>query len=500
MVMEQLIIHEEGAGQELMPNGSVLAQELDAKTCELDAQRKTREQLLVDITLRRIADRVESMSSDIVAVIAAGNKNCMRAIREIVVRELKRSAEGLLWCPEYVEKLKSNQQVLIYTGSHWEAVESQQWMDFISECAGRCGVPESQLMDPAFMRALYEAAAYNLAKYRKQRIPEGEVWLNMRNGTLVVCKDGSVMLRPHNKDDVFNYTLSYSYDAQAECPMWHRFLDRVLPEADAQLLLEEFMGYCLMPHHLLEKLLLLYGEGLNGKSVTLELIEALLGSRNVSYLSLSDLTNDDVKRADIEGKMLNISHESGKDVNPNVLKQLTSGERVTVKRLYRDPRETNNYGKFITAFNILPRAENSFGFFRRLLILPYKVTIPREEIDRQLASKLKQELSGILNWVLATLPALMMRGEFSPSESCEKALEMYRLQSDNVRLFINESCEPSDFTTKAIVLYNAYRNYCVMSSLKPCGKQKFYERLESLGYPMTSYAHINYFNLKIIEE
>ena len=308
------------------------------------------------------------------------------------------------------------------------------------------------------------------------------------------------LMKKHDKDDVFTYTLSYAYDAQAECPLWHRFLDRVLPEADAQLLLEEFMGYCLMPHHLLEKLLLLYGEGLNGKSVTLELIEALLGSRNVSYLSLSDLTNDDVKRADIEGKMLNISHESGKDVNPNVLKQLTSGERVTVKRLYRDPRETNNYGKFITAFNILPRAENSFGFFRRLLILPYKVTIPREEIDRQLASKLKQELSGILNWVLATLPALMMRGEFSPSESCEKALEMYRLQSDNVRLFINESCEPSDFTTKAIVLYNAYRNYCVMSSLKPCGKQKFYERLESLGYQMTSYAHINYFNLKIIEE
>ena len=77
---------------------------------------------------------------------------------------------------------------------------------------------------------------------------------------------------------------------------------------------------------------------------------------------------------------------------------------------------------------------------------------------------------------------------------------MYRLQSDNVRLFISESCEASDFTPKAIVLYNAYRNYCVMSSLKPYGKQKFYERLESLGYQMTSYAHVNYFNLRIVEE
>lgn len=482
-----------------LTNPCSLEQEVTAKVSELASQRREREEQMVDITLHRISEQVESMSNDIMGAMAAGNKNCMRAVREIVVRELKRSAGGLLWCPEYVEKLKSNQQVMIYTGTHWEPLESQQWMDFILRCAERCGVPESQLMDPVFMRALYEAVAYNLAKYRKQRIPDGEVWLNMHNGTLVVRKDGSVMLRPHDKDDVFMYTLSYAYDAQAECPLWHRFLDRVLPEVDAQLLLEEFMGYCLMPHHLLEKLLLLYGEGLNGKSVTLELIEALLGSRNVSYLSLSDLTNDDVKRADIEGKMVNISHESGKDVNPNVLKQLTSGERVTVKRLYRDPRETNNYGKFITAFNILPRAENSFGFFRRLLILPYEVTIPKEEIDRQLAAKLKGELPGILNWVLAALPALMQRGEFSPCASSERALEHYRLQSDNVRLFLNEMCTVSEVAVKASDLYQVYRGYCFESSLKAIGKNKFYDRLEALGHAPVMYANIKHFKLRVTE-
>jgi putative DNA primase/helicase len=255
-----------------------------------------------------------------------------------------------------------------------------------------------------------------------------------------------------------------------------------------------------MTGHELEKMLLLYGEGLNGKSVTLEVIESLLGSVNVSYLSLSDLTNDDVKRAGIEGKMLNISHESGKDVNPNVLKQLTSGERVLIKHLYRDPRETNSYGKLIAAFNILPRAENTFGFFRRLLILAYQVTIPKEEIDRQLASKLKGELPGILLWVLKALPALMTRREFSPCESSEKALEQYRLQSDNVRLFLSEACETSEYTTQASELYTAYRNYCIGSSLKPIGKNKFYERLECLGYDRVMYANTLYYKLKVTEQ
>ena len=477
-----------------------LEQELALMADELASQRLMREELLAALTLDRIAGAVVSQELEIVRLMADGKGDCRNAVRELVVREVKRAAEGLLWCPEYVERAKSDQQVLVFTGSHWQVVEPQQWKDFVASCASKCGVPESLCMNPVFMKALFEGVAFNLAVYRHQLIPHGEVWLNMHNGKLVIRRDGSVELRDHSKEDLFRYTLAYSYDPQAECPLWQRFLDRVLPETDAQLLLAEFIGYTLMTGHHLEKMLLLYGEGLNGKSVTLEVIEALLGSVNVSYLSLSDLTNDDVKRAAIEHKMLNISHESGKDVNPNVLKQLTSGERVLIKNLYRDPRETNSYGKFAAAFNVLPRAENTFGFFRRLLILAYQVTIPKEEIDRQLAVKLKDELPGILNWVLHALPGLMTRGEFSPCESSDRALEQYRLQSDNVRLFLNEMCEASEYTTMASELYTAYRNYCISSSLKPIGKNKFFARLESLGYELVLYANTKYYKLKVTQQ
>ena len=478
----------------------LLNQELLEKVSELDAQRRMREEQMTTLTLGRIAESVVTHEGEILKLMSDGKGQHLNAVREVVVREVMKAAEGLLWCPEYVERLKSDQQVYVFTGSHWEAVEPQRWKDFVNKCAERCSIPESLRMNPSFMKPLYESTAFNLAEHRRQMIPDGEVWLNMHNGTLVIKNDGSVTLRDHRKEDLFRYTLPYSYDPQSDCPQWQGFLDRVLPQADAQLLLKEFIGYTLMPGHYLEKMLFLYGEGLNGKSVTLELIEALLGSVNVSYLSLSDLTNDDVKRAGIEHKMLNISHESGKDVNPNVLKQLTSGERVTIKNLYRDPRETNSYGKLIAAFNILPRAENSFGFFRRLLILAYQVTIPKEEIDRHLATKLKDELPGILNWVLSALPELMRRREFSPCESSDKALELYRLQSDNVRLFLNEACEASECTTPASELYTAYRNFCISSSLKPIVKNRFIARLESLGYDIVIYGHSKYFKLKATEQ
>ena len=477
-----------------------LEQELNQKVSELDAQHTMREQQLVALTLSRITEGVVSKETEINSMMEATRGKCQTLLKEMVIREVIRSADSHLWCPEYIQRSGSYQRVCVYTGSYWEQIESQQWMDFVNDCAMRCGIPESLLMNHNFMNLLFEGVAFQLAKYRRQIIREGEVWLNVRNGTLVIRSDGSVVPHEHSCDDLFFYCLGYSYDPQAECPQWHAFLDRVLPDQDAQRLLAEYIGYCLMPDHKMEKMLLLYGEGLNGKSVTLEIIEALLGSMNVSYMSLADLTNDDVKRSAIVGKMLNISHESGKDVNPNVLKQLTSGERVTVRRLYHNPDETNNYGKLIAAFNVLPRAENTFGFFRRLLFLPYQVTIPKEEIDRQLAVKLKLELPGILNWVLESLPELLSRREFSPCESSDKALEQYRLQSDNVRLFLNECCEASDYTTLASEVFKAYRSFCINSSLRPIGKTRFYERLEKLGYERVTYSNSLYYKIKISEQ
>ena len=125
-----------------------LEQELAQKAGELAAQRRVRELQLVDLTLRRIADGVASKEADIQTLMDATKGHCQVALREIVVREVKRSANGLLWCREYIERLKSDQLVHVFTGSHWQSVEPQQWKDFVAQCADRCGVPEQMLMNP----------------------------------------------------------------------------------------------------------------------------------------------------------------------------------------------------------------------------------------------------------------------------------------------------------------------------------------------------------------
>ena len=63
-------------------------------------------------------------------------------------------------------------------------------------------------------------------------------------------------------------------------------------------------------------------------------------------------------------------------------------------------------------------------------------------------------------------------------------------------LFAGEMCEPYDYTTDGQEIYTAYRNYCIGSSLKPSGKQKFYERLSSV-FPREDFGTMVRFKLKL---
>ena len=490
---------QQNAGQ-VENQANSLEQELVQRTGELEAQRCERREALVEITLRAIIEAVESQASTIAAMTTATGKALpQQALRLIVVDEILRAAADRLWCDHYSERAKSDQQVNAYVGTHWERVDSLLWMDFIDRCAERCGLADSLLKSPLFMNPLYEAVAFNLKKPRRRVSRRDEVLLNFPNGTLMVRRDGTVELREHRRDDLFFYCLGYSYDPQANYSLWQKFLDRVLPDADAQLLLAEYLGYCLMPDHRFEKLLWLYGSGQNGKSTALTVIEWLFGNENISYLSLENLTNDEKKLALFEHKLLNISSETGRDVNASVMKQMASGETLTVEQKYLNPRQITDYGKVITATNQMPRSENTFAFFRRFIILPFEQTISEEEKDVHLAEKLKTELPGILNWIICALADLMNRQSFTSCESSERALEQYKLESDNVMLFLKEMLEPSETPEKAADLYLAYKGFCYTSGLVALGKGNFNKRLDVLTRSRIDVGNVPHFKLKLIK-
>lgn len=464
----------------------------------LETNREEREQNIDRIVLDAKAADVKDLSAEISALIKVQKGTWKKSAIELVSEEIIRAVGGDLAVFNYEPRSKAVQEVYLYTGTHWHMLDQQVYFDFVNGCCQRIGVPLEELHEPTFMERIYWQVAFRVAHSRPMHHSSKVSRINVKNGTLEIRSDGTVTLHEHRREDYFLYCLDYVYDPSAECNLWLKFLQQVLPDGEAQRVLAEFIGFCFVKGINPEKMLVLLGGGSNGKSVTLAIIEALLGRQNVSNVTLSDLTCDAEKRCMTEGKLANISHESDREIDAPMLKKIISQEPIDTRKLYVGSRIIREYGKLITSFNALPRAEATHGFYRRWLILPFRRTITEQEADVNLSAKLCRELSGILNWVLEALPGFMQKGQFSPCELCQKELERYRMQSDSVQLFLFECCERDEtFTSTGKDLFAKYKSFCYNDMLRPVGKQRFFDRLESLNVTRTTYGNQVLFNVKL---
>ena len=295
-----------------------------------------------------------------------------------------------------------------------------------------------------------------------------------------------MVFREHRKDDFVFHCLSYDYDAQADCPKWKEFIKEVLPQEDLQIAIQEALAYPLSKMHL-EKIIYLFGNGRNGKSLSLEVITNVLGNENVSHVPLINITkNDGLALQQMENKLINISYEnSSKIFDTSAFKSYISGEALNVKRLYQDSYSTTNYPQSLMASNSMPQSDDfSEGFYRRFRFIPFNVTIPKEKVNPNLKEELCQESAGIANWLLEGVRRLRENKKFTYSPTIEALQDEYRVDSDNVYSFLNEENYIQSTNQKKLLslLYKEFEDYCEFNGYKTMGKKTFKNRLISLGY------------------
>jgi putative DNA primase/helicase len=119
------------------------------------------------------------------------------------------------------------------------------------------------------------------------------------------------LLKPHSPDWFSPVCLTYPYEPEARCPQFLAFLDQVLEHDQERIaLVQEWYGYCLTPDTTLQKLLIVVGEGANGKSAFADTLAALLGHDNVSHVPL-ELFGERFQLTATLGKLANIATEIG---------------------------------------------------------------------------------------------------------------------------------------------------------------------------------------------
>lgn len=394
------------------------------------------------------------------------------------------SIEGLLKLVKAhnYQLARKNDFVFAFNGEYWAEIDREMLKDFLMAVAQKQGVPPYEAKHFEFRDKLYKQFIA-LAGFRTPEPSDDKVLINLLNGTFEISAENQ-KLRKFRAADFLTHQLKFKYDKGATAPQFQAYLDRVLPAQELQDIVAEYFGYVFTRNLKLEKALLLYGTGANGKSVLFDIMNALLGRENTGNYSLSDLMEEH-NRAQIAHKLLNYGSEINASITKDIFKILVSGEAIMARLKYGNSFLMERYAKLCFNCNELPKdVEQSDAYFRRFVIIPFRVTLPESEWVVDLAQQIiKEELAGVFNWVLAGLKRLLKQKKFTESQIVKDMIAEYRRESDSVACFLrdeNWGLDPQEpeHTTTLKKLHLSYQSYCREAGhSRPLGRNNFRKRL-----------------------
>jgi len=427
--------------------------------------------------LQQILDGLEPVDFREMSELDDDQNVSQKHFRVLTVQEVLRVAREL-----NCGLCRNQDFVYAYNGEFWQLLDRFNLESFLGEAAQKVGVDDITARDYEFKAKLFKQFMAD-AYLPKPESRTESVLINLRNGTFEITEK-NISIREFKRSDFLTYQLQFEFNKDAECRKWKAFLNEVLPDQSKQDVLAEYIGYVFARHLKLEKTLILYGTGANGKSVVYDVINTLLGKENVSNFSLESL-GENYFRAMIANKLLNYSSEISNRLQAEKFKQMTSGEAIEARLPYGQPMTLTNYARLAFNSNELPKdVEHSEAFFRRFLIIPFDETIPADRRNPNLAKEIiSTELSGIFNWILDGLERLLQNNRFSTCKAAEKSLEAYRRESDSVAMFLaDEHYKASQKNTMTVKeIFAEYKTYCQENNYRPLGRNNFTKRLEGNG-------------------
>ena len=317
---------------------------------------------------------------------------------------------------------------------------------------------------------------------------DADPWsLNCLNGTIDLR---TAELRPHRRGDYCTKQVPINYDPSAACPTWWGFLNRIIAE-NAGLIdyLQRAVGYALTGNTREQVLFMLYGTGQNGQTTFLESIKTCLAdySRQADFSTFlaraGDSIRNDIARLAGARFVCAVEAEGGKQLSEALVKSITGEDTVSARFLYSEFFEFRPPFKLFLATNNLPVIKGTdTAIWRRIRLVPFTVTIPPEQQDRELLGKLHPELPGILAWAVKGCLAWQEQGLDAPKDVVT-ATKDYREEMDILAAFLDECCvQTPEATVPAGRLYGRYTQWCDDNGDPPLNQQMFGMSLSERGF------------------
>ena len=327
-----------------------------------------------------------------------------------------------------------------------------------------------------------EALAY-LEMLCRNVIRTSEYYIAFENG---IYNLQTKEMTDFDKKYIITNKIRTNYNPEAYSEVMDNTLDKICCyDEELRNLIEEMIGYCLFRRNSFEKAFILTGNGANGKSTLLEVIEQMIGEENISSVALEEL-DERFKTYQLEGKLVNI----GDDISNNYIednstfKKLSTGQKVNVERKGKDPYDLENYSKLIFSANELPRINDlTDALKRRLVFVPFNAKFSKKDKDYDpfILDKLTQPeaLEYLLKLAVDGLHRLIENNGFEVPKQSLKLWEEYEEINNPVVAFLNEFNIDGD---KVDDVYLKYTTWCSQSGLRSLSKIGFGREVSKRGY------------------
>lgn len=341
---------------------------------------------------------------------------------------------------------------------------------------------------PGKIKALLELARYNEEIMVRAHELDSDPWLlNCRNGTLDLRTNE---LKSHSIEDFLTKQCPIHYNADAKCPAWDEFLKQIMNNSQEKIdFLQRIFGYALTGMVNEQCLFIFYGAGANGKSTMVETIRQILGnytmhtsSRTILTQNFSSIRNDLARLS--EPRLLSADEiPMGKKLDETLIKQITGGEPVSSRFLYREIFEYKPSFKLFLTTNYKPQIRGvDEGIWRRIHLFPFDFSIPDDRVDKELPSKFRAELQGILAWMVKGCSEWRARGLDVPDE-IKRATAAYRKEMDLLDGFFEDVCVIGSGNRISLAdLYSTYLSWADQVCQDPVGRNEFGTLMKKRGF------------------
>ena len=303
--------------------------------------------------------------------------------------------------------------------------------------------------------------------------PPEEDKVHLSNGTLLV--DGTFL---EGKPDIVRNRLPVAYRPDAPEPtLWLRFLNDLLHPEDIPTL-QEFIGYCLIPSNKGQRMMVIKGNGGEGKSQIGAVLGALFGS-SMKDGSIGKISENRFARADLEHILLCVDDDMRMEAlrQTNYVKSIVTAQgKMDLECKGKQSYQGWMFARLLAFSNgdLMALFDRSEGFYRRQLILTTREKPADRADDPGLAEKMKAEAEGIFLWAFEGLQRLVANSfKFTESDRIRENREAVKRDNNNVYEFIESGeyvCLKADASASSKELYESYQLYCAennLSTLKP---------------------------------